>query len=184
MQDMIAALLKTFPAGGSREQIARAIGTGVEEANTLIQLLCRYLIRHVSHEDDSSVISIFNRERDAASRHCRAITDVILPALVQDEELRAVCETDLPAVLVKFLVRLETLAVAVDTGRGLRARGGGSGGGRASEGGGRASEGGGGRMSVGGGGGAAAAGTFLTTYLSGLPELTEPDTGLQPCDVR
>jgi hypothetical protein len=81
-------------------------------------MLCRYLTRQISNEDDSYVVRIFSSdEGGAASRNCRIISGIVIPGLKSSDDLQPVCEAGVPSRAVKLLLRMQTMAVIIETGR-------------------------------------------------------------------
>jgi len=123
--ELVSTFHQTFPNGASKEEIQKSLGGLAENAQSnahaLILMFCRYLTRQISNEDDAYVVRLFsgakNDEQGAVPGNCRIISSVIIPALKTSEELQPVCEAGVPSRMVKLMLRMQTMAVLIESGR-------------------------------------------------------------------
>jgi len=116
--DLLDAFVYGFPTGAGKDQIIAALGGTAEDATALIAVLCRYLTRHISNEKDAYVVRLFSGEDGgAASRNCRIIARIVIPGLTSANDLQPVCDAGVPSLVVKLLVRMQTMAVLIESGR-------------------------------------------------------------------
>ena len=116
--ELLDAFVQSFPNGASKDQILADLGGTVEDGNGLITVVCRYLTRHISTEKDAYVVRLFSGEEgSAAARNCRMIARIVIPGLLTPEDLQPVCDAGVPSAVVKLLVRMQTMAVLIESGR-------------------------------------------------------------------
>ena len=118
VSELVTTFAQSFPSGSGKEGIKQGLGGSLEDAHALILILCQYLTRQISNESDAYVVRLFSGDEvTAASRNCRLIARVVIPALKSCDDLLPVCEAGVPSRLVKLLVRLQTMAVLLENGR-------------------------------------------------------------------
>ena len=115
--DLRKAYENLFPRGADKEAIRKALGSSLDEAAEFIEVLCRYLIRNISKEDDELVLHLFTGIEEARSLNTQFILSSFLLSLHSVDDLTPVCGVGVPSMLVKLLARMQTVSVLLESGQ-------------------------------------------------------------------